>query len=67
MCLITLLGLVSTRLTLRRGKTIQWELSPTPTSYDRLLTVEEIKEDIEGALLGVEPTGKLATVWDKKS
>jgi len=32
--------------------------------YDRLLTVEEIKEDIEGALLGVESTGKLATVWD---
>jgi len=35
--------------------------------YDRLLTVEEIKEDIEGALSGVESTGKLATVWDKKS
>ena len=33
--------------------------------YDRLLTVEEIKEDIEGALLGVESTGKLATVWGK--
>jgi hypothetical protein len=32
-CLITQFGLVSTHLILRIGRTIQWELSLTPTSH----------------------------------
>jgi len=32
--------------------------------YDRSLTVDKIKEDMGGALLGEESAGKLTTVWD---
>jgi hypothetical protein len=31
--------------------------------YDRALTVEEIATDMSGAVLSVEPRGKLATLW----
>ncbi len=31
--------------------------------YDRALTVEEIQTDMSGAVLAVEPRGKLATLW----
>ena len=31
--------------------------------YDRALTEDEIQQDMEGAIIGVELAGKLATAW----